>query len=142
MIFQPNFIQIGGEELIQGTISQYNSSIAYIGEHAFCECVNLSMVSVPECSYIGSYAFQSCFVLQQASFPSCNSIGSAAFSHCSSLTSLYLMSTSIVSLAHSNAFQSTPIASGTGSIYVPASLLASYQTATNWSFFSNAFVGI
>jgi hypothetical protein len=49
---------------------------------------------------------------------------------------------------NSNAFASTPIggystSTGTyGSIYVPASLLTSYQTATNWTYFSSRFVGV
>jgi hypothetical protein len=32
-----------------------------------------------------------------------------------------------------NIFASTPIASGTGYIYVPAALVDSYKGATNWS---------
>jgi hypothetical protein len=50
-------------------------------------------------------------------------------------------------LDRSDAFRSTPIAGYTdsagkyGSIYVPASLLASYKTATNWTYFSSRFVG-
>jgi hypothetical protein len=46
---------------------------------------------------------------------------------------------------NSNAFSSTPIGGyglGAGSIYVPTSLLTSYQTATNWTYFSSRFVGI
>ena len=58
------------------------------------------------------------------------------------------MSPSVASLARSNAFSSTPIAGYSastgqvGSIYVPASLLASYQAATNWTYFSSRFVGV
>jgi hypothetical protein len=29
-----------------------------------------------------------------------------------------------------------------GSIYVPTSLLASYKTANNWTYFSSRFVGV
>lgn len=44
-------------------------------------------------------------------------------------------------------FANTPIANTTylgyfGSIYVPASLLASYKTATNWATYSSRMVGI
>jgi hypothetical protein len=64
------------------------------------------------------------------------------------LTSLYLTGSSLCTLAHSNAFGSTPIggysaSTGTyGNIYVPTSLLTSYQNATNWTYFSSRFVGI
>lgn len=58
------------------------------------------------------------------------------------------MSPSVASLAHSNAFSSTPIAGYSastgqvGSIYVPASLLTTYQSKTNWTYFSSRFVGV
>jgi hypothetical protein len=59
------------------------------------------------------------------------------------------MGSSIPSLAYTNAFYSTPIAGYTastggvyGSIYVPASMLESYKTANNWSYFSDRFVGV
>jgi hypothetical protein len=59
---------------------------------------------------------------------------------------LYLTGSSVCALAHSNAFSSTPIggystSAGTyGSIYVPASLIDAYKTATNWTYFSSRFV--
>lgn len=59
------------------------------------------------------------------------------------------MSTSVVSLGNINAFSSTPISGYTsstggvyGSIYVPASLLASYKAATNWVNYSDRIVGV
>lgn len=36
-----------------------------------------------------------------------------------------------------DAFNNTPIKSGTGSIYVPASLVDAYKSAENWSYFSD-----
>ena len=36
-------------------------------------------------------------------------------------------------------FGGTPIASGTGYIYVPSTLVETYKTATNWSTFANQF---
>lgn len=97
---------------------------------------------------IGSYAFAYCSSLTTASFPACTSISAYAFSKCYNLKSLYLTGSSLCNLSNSNAFSSTPIggysaSAGTyGSIYVPASLLTSYQTATNWTYFSSRFVGI
>jgi hypothetical protein len=62
-------------------------------------------------------------------------LGGAYFDHCSSLTTLVLRNDTVVTLANINAFQGTPFASdGTGgTVYVPAALIESYQTATNWS---------
>ena len=143
-----------------------------IGVYAFYDCSNLTTASFPKCITIGTSTFQNCYSLITISFPNCTSIGNYAFRYCYSLTtvsfpnceiiedtdvfgycynliSLYLMSTSICTLGNSKAFTSTPIAGYTtstggiyGSIYVPSSLLSSYKTATNWSYFSSRFVGI
>ena len=41
------------------------------------------------------------------------------------------------SLANTNAFSGTPIASGTGFVYVPDDMVDTYKTATNWSTYAN-----
>jgi hypothetical protein len=115
---------------------------------AFYDCISLTTVGFPACTTINNSAFYSCASLTTVSFPVCTSIGARAFYSCYNLKSLYLMGSSLCALSNSNAFTSTPIggystSAGTyGSIYVPASLLTSYQTATNWTYFSSRFVGV
>ena len=74
------------------------------------------------------------------------SIPSGAFYNCSQLRSLYLYNTgfNITTLTVSayGAFYGTPIYSGSGSIYVPASLYDTYISATNWATLSDAFVSV
>ena len=119
-----------------------------IGSSAFCSCSSLTSTNFPAATTIGSYAFYYCSSLTTVSFPAATSIGNSAFYCCYRLISLYLTGSSLCTLVNSRAFASTPIGgywatAGTyGSIYVPASLLASYQTATNWTYFSSRFVGI
>ena len=119
-----------------------------ISSAAFSGCYNLSTVSFPLVRSIYSYAFGNCSKLTVVSFPSLQNIYIGAFSNCYNLKSLYLMGSSLCVLSKSNAFGSTPIggylssANTYGSIYVPASLLTSYQKATNWTYFSSRFVGI
>ena len=120
-----------------------------ISTSAFAGCYNLTSVNFPSCIIIGGYAFISCRSLPAASFPMCQSIDGGAFSKCYKLLSLYLTGSSIPSLTASTVFYSTPIAGYTastggvyGSIYVPASLLTAYQSATNWAYFSDRFVAI
>lgn len=55
------------------------------------------------------------------------------------LTSLVLRYSSAVTLSSRDAFLSSPIASGTGYIYVPRDLVATYQAATNWATYSAQF---
>ena len=122
--------------------------VTSIGSDAFYKCSNLTTVSFPVATSIGDYAFFNCYPLTTVSFPKATSIGNAAFHSCRNLISLYLAGSSICKLSNSNAFMYTPIygysaSAGTyGSIYVPASLLTSYKTATNWTYFSSRFVGI
>lgn len=136
----------------------YCSNLSYInlpvlkkisGVYTFGYCKNLKSVNLPQCSFLSGYTFTNCSSLQTISLPAMVSFSAQFhFNQCYNLTSLYLMNSIVATLSNSNTFQSTPIggyssSAGTfGSIYVPSSLLTQYQTATNWSYFSNRFVGI
>ena len=113
-----------------------------IGNYAFNGCKSLTSVNFPACTNIGNYAFSSCTNLKSVNFPVCINIGSNAFYKCTSLATLILGNSSICTLVNSNAFTSTPIKSGTGYIYVPASLVDAYKTATNWTYFSSRISAI
>ena len=117
---------------------------SYIGGSPFAGCYSLITANFPVCSYIGSYAFISCSSLTTVSFPACSSIGNYAFQNCSALNTLYLLGSSIVSIPGLTVFYGTPFANpqANTSIYVPASLVNSYKTATIWSGFSSKFVGV
>lgn len=146
----PNCSYIGGYAFYScinlQTVSFPNCS--YISDSAFYYCSSLQTVSFPNCRQITDYAFYNCRDLQTVSLSNCSNIANYAFRNCYNLISLYLMSTSVVSLPYSTTFYSTPIAgystyaSRYGSIYVPASLFNSYKTATNWSYFSSRFVSV
>ena len=109
---------------------------SYIGEAAFFNCSSLTQMSLPMCSYIGDKAFQNCSKLSQVDLPVCSSIGWVAFQYCSSLSIITIGYSSVCSLG-GDAFGYTPIATGTGSIYVPASLVDAYKSAKNWSNYSS-----
>ena len=108
-----------------------------IGGNALTHCASLTSVSFPACTTINNHAFTNCTSLTSVSFPACTAIDRYAFQYCSSLTSIYLGASSVCTLSNSNAFSKTGIWSNKGSIFVPASLVSSYKTATNWTFFSN-----
>lgn len=123
-------------------------SCTYIDAQAFSTCTSLAEVSFPVCTMIEGQAFCRCSGLTAASFPSCTYIDNQAFYNCYRLQSLYLANSSVCNLAYSNAFSSTPYTgysvyfSGTPYIYVPASLVSAYQTATNWTYYSSYFSAI
>lgn len=118
----------------------------YINYQAFYNCSSLISAYFPECSIMSNNVFRNCVNLTTVSFPKCISIYNTAFQACSKLESAYFMASSIISLG-ANVFTSTPMSLSSylgyfGSIYVPASLLASYKTATNWAAYSSRMVGI
>ena len=108
-----------------------------IDDNVFYFCGSLSQVSLPVCSTIGWDAFQGCDSLSQISLPMCSYIGGNALWGCSLLSIITIGYSSVCRLDNSNVFGNTQITSSTGSIYVPASLVDSYKSATYWSYFSN-----
>ena len=121
-----NTIDILGEEeifrnIVERTITELeDSEIEVIGIYAFCSCSALTSVSLPAATSIDNYAFESC----------------------SALTTLYIgtESDTVCTLSNTNA-----IPSSVTDIYVPADLLDSYKTATNWSSFADkikAYTGV
>ena len=69
-------------------------------------------------------------------------IAISAFNSCSVLDALVLRGATVASLMNVNAFTGTPIEAGTGYIYVPRSLISSYEAATNWSTYAGQFRAI
>jgi len=87
--------------------------------------------------YIGSSMFRNCTLLAfiDLGAPSVR-INSGAFIGCSSLKTVVLRkANSVLPLYNINVFENTPFDSGGtgGTLYVPQSLISSYQSANNWS---------
>lgn len=115
---------------------------------AFYYCDDLTGINLPAVKTIRNNAFEACFNLISANFQSVEKICSNAFYRCSTLSSLTIGCFSVCTLSNSNAFSLTPYTgystyfSGTPYIYVPSSLITSYQAATNWTYFSSYFSAI
>ena len=110
-----------------------------IGDYAFYYCSKLTTVNFPVVTSIGDSAFRSCSSLTMADFPVVTSIRGSAFRSCSELKSLILRGNNVCTLSATSAFNSTPISSGTGYIYVPSALIEQYKTANNWSTYAAQF---
>ena len=116
-------------KLMERTISgdYVNDRVGKIGTHAFSRCSNLTSVDFPAVTSIGTQAFVYCTNLTSVDLGAVTSIGLSAFSSCSSLNTLIIRNTSQVCT-----LDSTNAISGTVYIYVPAALVDSYKTASNW----------
>ena len=82
-------------------------------------------------------SFMGCSKLEKIDFDVLEEMKDADFYQCSALTAVIIRSPAVCTMSTSNAFKSTPIASGTGYIYVPAALVDSYKAATNWTKYAN-----
>ncbi len=124
-------------------LSQINLPVCIsVNSNAFYACWNLSEVNLPICTYIGAKAFYSCSKIQSIDLPVCGTLDSSCFYRCSSLSQITLRSTNVCVLYASTNFSGTKIWSGTGSIYVPSSLVDEYKSAANWSYFSSVIFPI
>lgn len=114
-----------------------------LGTNAFQNCIKLKSIDLPKVQRVSTQAFAGCTSLSEVKLSVCSQIyGTSVFANCNALAALYLYCSNVCTLSASNAFNNTPIAQGTGSIYVPASLLTNYKGATNWTYFSSRFVGM
>lgn len=158
--------------IVERAIRQYsNSRITELRSGAFAGCATLKSINLPKVSKVGAIAFAACGKLAKASLPQMEHLDNQAFLHCTSLTELSFPKVSFIgsqafsschwlssltittggepcTLEHSDAFTDTPFAGysegfgGTPHIYVRESLVDTYKSAANWSYFSSYFSGI
>lgn len=111
----------------------YSTSI-----YTFRNCVKLEGVVFPSFGneVLDSYVFNGCTLLSYADFADMQRLGGADVFYNTSLNVLVLRKTSgVVTLLNINNLNNSPFASGGagGTLYVPSSLISSYQSASNWS---------
>ena len=106
------------------------------GNNFFRDCQKLTSVFAPKIANIKASFFENCYLLPAFEADVAGKIETSAFGNCRALETLILRNTSLVILSNVNAFNNTPFrgyGGYSGHIYVPQSLIASYQTASNWS---------
>lgn len=115
-------------------LTKVNCPLATKGNAStFYTCAKLTDVYLPKYQSVGSYEFYGCTSLEVLDLPLVKDLWSYAFSGCTNLKKLILRLPQGCALRELSAFNNTPIASGTGFIYVPDNLVEQYKAATNWS---------
>lgn len=114
-----------------------------VGSNAFNACSNITGLYLPKCKAIGHGAFGTCYKMSTVTLGDCETIENYAFAYAGSgfdsgIKSLYMNGSSVPALGGASAFHGQ----NRISIYVPASLLTEYQTATNWTSLSRNMVGV
>ena len=132
-----------------------SNTVTILGYNALTSCASLESVDFPNVTEVQDFAFTGCPALKSINLPNfrensgemsfayCESLSSidlpklellgyAAFEGCSNLTSVTIRTPSVCR-GIGAMFDDTPIANYEGYIYVPADLVDSYKSATNWS---------
>lgn len=152
------------DSIVTRTITSYtNDRITSIGNHAFrgakltsisCSnvtsieaygldsCSSLVDVNLPKVNSLKNYAMQNCKALVRLEFQQKITTQGAVWINCSALTTLILRGTAMSGLGNKNCLQGTPIASGTGYIYVPDNLVDTYKANTNWANYASQIKGL
>ena len=156
----PKVKSVGDNALYGVGLSElYLPACTSVGGTAICYCNSLVKVDLPSCTSLGTYAFRdnkllasvslnslktlsqnalyNCGSLKKISLPNVTTINASAFNGSASFETIILGASSVATLANTNAFTGTKIASGSGYIYVPSALVDSYKAASNWSSFAS-----
>lgn len=115
-------------------------NIARIEQNMFFQCSSLVKVTAPKSNWYNYQAFSGCLNLEVADLGTGAVNRRSVFTGCKKLNTLILRSTSLCALGNVSNFDLSPFhpaggtgITGTGTLYVPASLVDAYKTATNWS---------
>lgn len=93
---------------------------------------------------IGNYAFAYCNQLLTAEFSNVTVVGMGAFAYCTKLSTVIIRGSQIPTIATGagSPFFASPIALGTGYIYVPDELVDNYKATEGWSTYADQIKGI
>lgn len=139
----PNCEYIGSQSFAYcGLKNVYLPKALSLTGSVFVRCEKLETICLPEATSSFQSALNYCISLWKCDFHKMTNI-QKIFTGCASLTALILRKEDgICSLTASSNLSGTPIANGTGYIYVPASLIEDYKVATNWATYANQFRAI
>ncbi len=113
------------------------------GDYMFNNDVLLTEVNMPVVTTVKRQAFYYCSNLVKLDFPLLNTIFLYAFTNCGKLETVIIRRSNVCELQNTNAFNGTPIAKGTGYVYVPKTLsdgsdgVEAYKASTNWSAYAD-----
>lgn len=135
------------DSIVDGSITEFcDDAITKIYNYAFYPGTELTKVNLPSAIAIGVSSFEGNSKLTSVDLASIQRFPANVFTGCSGLRTLVIRTNTIPRLdGGPDAFKNTPIANGTGYIYVPRALLSDedstkdYRRADNWSTFSAQF---
>ena len=131
-------------------LSSFNTSNVTDMGQMFDECtslteINVSSFTTEKVTNMGSM-FSGCSSLTKIDISNFTSekltYNMGMFMSCTSLTTLIINNPNLFKMTDTNMLSNTPIASGTGYVYVPDDMVETYKSATNWSTYANQIKGM
>lgn len=118
--------------LLHGRIRNMGASS---GQYIFYNCTNLETAVLSGSGSIPSNTFNACSKLTAVDIDGMTLGSGSVFYNATILSAVIIRNSTVANLGNINVFQGTPFASGKsgGTLYVPSSLISSYQSASNWS---------
>lgn len=117
-------------------------NVLYVSAWCFAQS-GIVEISLPKVTKLEWDTFRECNDLKKVELGgSLSYIQTRLFYNSKAFDTLILRNTTQMALYNIDAFTGTPIANGTGYIYVPRALVDSYKAATNWSNFSSQIKAI
>lgn len=116
-------------------------NVTVIGNSSFRSCP-LTEINLPSISAIDDWAFYGCAQLTKADlgagfYYGRGNLAGQTFGNCAALETVIVRGTNLLAMQNVSALANTPIANGTGYIYVPRALVDSYKVATNWATYAS-----
>lgn len=146
----PSCTSIGRDNFAGAQIEDINGGTVNLpilksaGDWSFANCKKLKTIYLPEATSTGQCAFENCTALTRCEFEKKVDIGPISFDGCTALETVILRGDTMSTLYQYGypAFSNTPIASGTGYIYVPRALVETYKANSRWAPYVNQFRAI
>lgn len=121
------------DALVANTLTSFeDDGVTKVGASCLRYHTALTDVTLPQCKSVESYGLASCTALTTVDMQGTGTIAASAFNGDSALTHLLLRGGSKTTLANTSAFSYTPISLGSGAVYVPSNLLATYKADAGW----------
>lgn len=142
-VILPNSLTTIGNEVFNGCYTlqsvTWPTGLTTIPDKTFYCCTSLRNFTIPYgVTSLGSNVFYQCYSMTYYDVPETVTTMGRTFYYCYSIGAIHFHSTTPPTITEANAFAKLP---STGFIYVPYSadhsVLAAYQSATNWSTYRN-----
>ena len=125
-----------------GVEEVYLPELTTMATYTFANTSKTKTINLPKLGIVQSNGFKSNTGVTTVDLGACTSIYATGFDSCSSLAKLIIRTSSVCTLRNTSGLTNTPIASGTGYVYVPDNLVDSYKGETNWSTYANQIKGL